>query len=88
MENILNTELYAKLDKAGIFEKEKLDSFIHSLVDIKASIDEIYNVYIPILLKNESGDSLEETIWDIREEFRHISYHIEDANLTDISIDR
>lgn len=88
MENILNTELYSKLEEAAIFKKEKLDSFIHSLVDIKASIDEIYNVYIPILLKNNSRELLEETIWDIREEFRHINYHIEDANLTDISLDK
>lgn len=88
MENNLNTELYTKLEKAEIFKKDKLDSFIHSLVDIKNSIDEIYNVYIPILLKNESKELLEETIWDIREEFRHINYHIEDANLTNISIDK
>jgi hypothetical protein len=88
MENIFNDILYQKLKDDLIFNKEKLDSFTHSLADIKESLDKIYNIYIPFLLENNSIEILEETIWDIREEFRHIDYHIKDADLTNISIDK
>ena len=88
MENIFNDELYPKLKRDMIFNKEKLDAFVHSLADIKESIDKIYNNYAPILLENKSAEELEEVIWDIREEFRHIDYHIKDADLLNISIDK
>jgi len=81
-------ELYQKLKKDSIFEKDKLDAFVHSMVDIKESTDKIYNKYIPKLLETKSTEELEETIWDIREEFRHINYHINDADLLEISIDK
>ncbi len=88
MKNMFNEELYPKLKKDTIFDKEKLDAFVHSLADIKESTDKIYNKYVPKLLENKSSEELEEIIWDIREEFRHIDYHIKDADLLDISIDK
>ena len=88
MENIFNDKLYPKLKNDEIFKKEKLDTFIHSLADIKESIDEIYNNYVPKLLEDKPLEELEDIIWDIREEFRHIQYHIEDADLTNIGIDK
>lgn len=88
MGNLFNDKIYPKLKKDTIFNKEKLDAFIHSLADIKESTDKIYNEYIPKLLENRSTEELEEVIWDIREEFRHIDYHIKDADLLEIGIDK
>jgi len=88
MKNIFNDKLYPKLKNDRIFTKEKLDSFVHSLADIKESIDKIYNDYVPKLLENKLPEELEEIIWDIREEFRHIDYHIKDADLLNISVDK
>jgi len=88
MDDKFINDLYTKLEKDKIFNKEKLDSFVHSISDIKEAIDKIYNEYLPKLLTEQSRDSLEDIIWDIREEFRHIDYHIKDANLLDISLDK
>lgn len=86
--NKFNDELYPKLERDKIFDKEKLDSFVHSLADIRESTNKIYEKYIPQLLENKNLEELENVIWDIREEFRHIEYHMNDAELTDISIDK
>lgn len=88
MENFFNDDLYPKLKQDLLFDSGKLDSFVHALADIKESIDKIYNIYVPSLLENKDVEILEEAIWDIREEFRHIDYHIKDADLTNISINK
>lgn len=88
MENMFNDKLYPKLEKDNIFDKSKLDAFVHSLADIQESMNKVYSKYIPKLLEDKSLENLEEIVWDIREEFRHIEYHINDADLTNISIDK
>ena len=86
MKNLFNDKLYPKLEKDAIFDREKLDAFIHSLADIRESTNNIYNKYVSKLLEDKSTEELEEIIWDIREEFRHIDYHIKDADLLNINI--
>ena len=46
----------------------------------------IYVELVPELVGtlDESPDAFKEKLWDIREEFRHIAYHIEDAGLVDL----
>ncbi|MGS2764257.1 hypothetical protein [Sinomicrobium sp. M5D2P9] len=88
MENIFNDELYPKLKNDKVFKEDSLNSFVHALADIKESVDKIYSKYVPKLLNESCKEGIEEIIWDIREEFRHIEYHIDDANLTNISIDK
>ncbi len=77
-------ELYAILKRVGFKEKEELESYIHALLDIEESIEKVYNVCIRNILDNKDDpEIIQNNIWDIREEFRHIDYHISDANLTD-----
>lgn len=79
-------KLYDLLKTKNIFSLEEIDSIVHALVDIEESINNVYKDFIPKILSKEdiSNDELREHIWSIREEFRHIDYHIHDAKLLDI----
>jgi len=77
-------KLYKILQSQQIFKDEELDAYVHALVDINDSIDKIYSNYVnDILINSENKEAIINAIWDIREEFRHISYHIDDAKLTE-----
>ena len=67
-------------------DREKADALVHALVDIEESVRKIYVELVPELVGtlDESPDAFKEKLWDIREEFRHIAYHIEDAGLVDL----
>lgn len=70
----------------GILTKDSTDALTHALVDISKSIKEIYSIIIPKILQNpnENKDFILDLLWDIREEFKHIQYHIDDAKLTEL----
>lgn len=55
------------------------EAITHALADIAESVDKIYTQLLPKLSTNPH-DILEE----IRDEFRHIQYHIHDAELCDL----
>ena len=65
---------------------DQAEAVAHAFVDIADSIDKIYIELLPALLarKGESLERLKEAIWEIREEFRHIEYHIQDAKLLEL----
>jgi len=67
-------------------DREKADALVHALVDIEESVRKIYVELVPELVRtlDEPPDAFKEKLWDIREEFRHIAYHIEDAGLVDL----
>jgi hypothetical protein len=71
------------LKSRGILSEEQADHFTHALLDIRESVIEIYDDYLPKLqhqLTTNTGD-VQDTIWDIREACRHIDYHLKDAKL-------
>lgn len=74
------------LTRDAILDREKAESIVHAFVDIEHSLNEVYNKILPELI--QTGESRQEQIleklWEIREQFRHIDYHIHDANLTDL----
>lgn len=65
---------------------EEADAIVHALTDIGVSIEKVYFDIIPRILSNPeiSIDDLRDRLWDLREEFRHIDYHIHDSKLTDL----
>jgi len=82
MNSIDSEKLYAIFQKHQIFKNDELDSFIHALNDINDSFVKIYNEHINNILNNfEDKDLVVNNMWDIREEFRHIAYNIDDAKL-------
>jgi hypothetical protein len=60
-------------------DQENSEAWVHALVDIQESYLRIFENLIPEAL-NQSVSSREkrEVLWDIREEFRHIEYHLKD----------
>ena len=68
------------------YSPERADSIVHALADITESSSKIYQTLLPALIdsRNASSDDFKDRLWDIREEFRHIQYHIEDGKLTEL----
>lgn len=59
-------------------------AILHALVDIKESMDAIYSNILPKLsVEGISQDEVQDLLWDIREEFRHVEYHIHDSKILD-----
>lgn len=78
-------ELYEKLIKSHIYDEKKAEIIIHALVDIATSIRKIYYMILPEIKNRQlNDDELRDKIWDIREEMRHVEYHIKDASLTEL----
>jgi hypothetical protein len=69
-----------------MISSEEADAVIHALIDIAVSIEKVYFDVVPKLLSepNATIEILKDRLWDLREEFRHIDYHIHDSKLTEI----
>lgn len=78
-------KLLEGLQRQG-FDRERADAVVHALVDIEESTRKIYVDLLPELVRSlaESSDAFKDKLWDIREEFRHIAYHLQDAKLADL----
>ena len=74
--------VYEVLKKHQIFSKKDLETYIHALIDIRESINKIGELLLDVDDKKEK-EAVLDIIWGIREEFRHIDYHIKDAKLTE-----
>ena len=75
-------KLYDILKVHSFYEDNELDAYIHALADIKESVENIYNKYMKRIIKSpDDKDKVQDCLWDIREEFRHIDYHLKDASL-------
>ena len=73
------------LIKIENLDKEKTDALIHALVDIQESFEKIYKTLLPRLVKEiNTKERVQDLLWDIREEFRHIDYHIRDSDILDL----
>lgn len=59
---------------------------MHALVDIAESMEKLYGTLLPALVValDQSSDEFKDKLWDLREEFRHVEYHLRDAKLTDL----
>jgi hypothetical protein len=66
---------------------EKAESLTHALVDVLESVVQVYGTTIPGILGNTSHieiEMLQDMVWDIREEFRHIDYHVHESGMLEI----
>ena len=72
-------KLIASIKRAGR-DQEDGEAWVHAFVDLEKSYDVIFNKLLPEMLAHtESTRSDQEILWDIREEFRHIEYHLRDV---------
>jgi hypothetical protein len=78
--------LLRRLKQGRGLEASDAEAVVHALIDIEESMGKVYDELIPLLLEEDKLDaeSATEAWWDIREEFRHISYHIADGKLTEL----
>lgn len=74
--------IYEVLKKHQIFSKKDLEAYIHALIDIRESFNKITELLSDID-DNKNKEEVLDIIWGIREEFRHMDYHIKDAKLTE-----
>lgn len=78
-------KLREKLIEIYQTDKVKADSIVHALVDIEESLNNIYHKIIPQLFENSlKTTEIQDLLWDIREDFRHVDYHIHDADLINL----
>ena len=79
-------ELGGLLVSLGVCSEEQAGTLAHALLDVYESVQKVYGSLVPQLLDEHeaSRESVRELLWDVREEFRHIDYHIHDAELTDL----
>jgi len=79
-------KLLGLAEKRRLGSRERIDALVHALVDIAESIEKVYGKIIPKILDEPEipPEALRERLWEIREEFRHIDYHIHDAKLMEL----
>jgi hypothetical protein len=51
---------------------------MHAIIDIGKSVEKIFSSYLPQALASTDVEKNKELLWSIREELRHIGYHVED----------
>lgn len=75
------------LTKEDLLKREAAEALVHALVDIKLSINKVYDKVLPQLIQKQGSltkDEILEELWELREQFRHIDYHIKDSNITNL----
>lgn len=66
-------------------DDDKAGAIALALNDTLVACQKIYIKIIPEMLEDgKSKEELLDLLWDIREEFREIDYHIHDAELTEL----
>jgi hypothetical protein len=78
-------ELSRLLVSLRVSLEEQAGTLAHALLDEYESVQDVYGSLIPQLLGDHeaSPESVRELLWDVREQFRYIDYHIHDAELTE-----
>jgi hypothetical protein len=76
-------ELLSLLQQSSGYSRSQADALVHALVDIAESAGKIYGELVPRLVSDPQADSetIRDRLWDLREEFRHIEYHLHDSGL-------
>ncbi len=77
-------ELRKRLIAHNLMSDEDAEAFAYGLLHTAESLATVYGTLIPNMLREPdiSAETMESQVQDIREEFRHISYHIHDGKLT------
>jgi hypothetical protein len=75
------------LEKHNLLSPEQRASMLYALSEIAESMEKISLQMIPRLASMEAESdvsAVKDALWDIREEFRHVQYHIDDGQLKDL----
>ena len=71
--------LFELLTRRELVAADESGVVVHALIDIAESIEKVYCRILPTLLSEPEAatEVLKDRFWDIREEFRHIDYHVQ-----------
>jgi len=65
--------------KFSTSDRDEVSTLVHSLADLEESFDRYVNELLPRLLApNVDASSVEDVLFEITEELRHVLYHIQD----------
>ncbi len=78
--NLSKTE---KVNRYDTKEEKEAATLTHCFMDLKESFDAFQEIYQKLIQSNISKEDVEEILFDIGEEFRHILYHIKDPKYYD-----
>ena|ERR1700674_5327590 len=78
-----HVNLFNILRESKLLPEELAESTTHALIDISESIETIYMQIIPEIIKcnAKEKEKIDALLFDLKQEFSHILYHIEDAKL-------
>lgn len=82
-----NGWLVDRLEQSDVLSHSEADALALALADIAESVDTVYSQLVPRLLEaleRKERDDILHVLWDLREAFRHVDYHIHDAKLTEL----
>lgn len=81
----LSADLLSALQRHGL-ERNRAEAVVHAIVDIDESVRRVAESLVPRLIEaaGAKDEEFKERLWDIREEFRHVEYHLRDAGLVDL----
>lgn len=79
-------QLFRLLVERQVLTKEEAEAAVYALLDIAGSVEKVYGELLPKIMSNPDApiEELKDLIWYIREEFRHIDYHIRDGRILDL----
>jgi hypothetical protein len=68
-----------KVNSYDTKDEKECGTIAHSFSDIEESFSKFLDVYLPrVVMDNLTPEEIEDILFDIGEEFRHILYHIKD----------
>lgn len=75
-----------RLEEYGEPDVARREALVHALVDIRSSLVRVYGQLLPELTRDaiRTPEVLRDQIWELREEFRHIEYHLKDGGWADL----
>lgn len=68
----------------NILSSPDIEALVYGLIEIAESMDEIYSKIIPEIISANGHDELMDKVWDLREAFRHVQYHIDDGKFKEL----
>ena len=74
-------QVFELIRSQNLMSLEQAEAFAHALHDVFESTEKIFHQIIPGIVQRKALSK--EDLWELREEFRHILYHLEEAKLAE-----
>lgn len=74
-------QVFELICSQNLMSSEQAETFAHALTDVFESTEKVFHRIIPGIVQRKVLSK--EDLWELREEFRHILYHLEEAKLVE-----